>query len=164
MSTNILYGNSAVNQNEIFNTFFVGIHARWAWSPWAQQVSAGHSSLFKFCHPAIHIAVVQSTIPTNRDKFTMNINTVITFCTKKFYDGMLFFSWELHNYQYTNSHYRNYIWVCMHWPLETDWWLSPSPKSIASSPPAGLQQQLLYSHSKNLCITSGLHLVKSNWF
>ena len=30
--------------------------------------------------------------------------------------------------------YRNYISVCMHWPLETDWWLSPSPRSTASSP------------------------------
>jgi len=30
--------------------------------------------------------------------------------------------------------YRNYISVCMHWPLEPDWWLSPSPRSTASSP------------------------------
>ena len=101
---NILYGNSAVTQNGIFNAFFVGIRERWAWSPWAQQVGAGHSSLFKFCHPCIYIAVVQSTIPTNRDKFMMNINTVFTFCTKKFYDGTLFFSWEHHNYQHQNSH------------------------------------------------------------
>ena len=28
-------------------------------------------------------------------------------------------------------------------------------------PLAGLQQQLLYIHNKNLCITSGLHLVQS---
>jgi len=33
---------------------------------------------------SIHIAVVQSTIPTNQEKFTMNISTVFTFCTKNF--------------------------------------------------------------------------------
>ena len=101
----ILYDNSAVTQNEIFNTFFVSIRVRWARSPWARQAGAGHSSLFKFCHPSIHITVVQSTIPTNRYKFTMN-NTVFTFCTETFYDGTLFFSWELHNYQYENSHLK----------------------------------------------------------
>jgi hypothetical protein len=34
----------------------------------------------------------------------MNINTIITFCINKFHDGTLFFSWELYNFQYTNSH------------------------------------------------------------
>ena len=133
MSTNILYGNSAVTQNEILNTFFVGIRARWARSPWARQVGAGHSSLFKFCLPSIHIAVVQSTIPTNWDKFTININTFFNFCTKKFIvarcsrENSIIISMKIVTY-------RNYLWVCMHWPLETDWWFCPSPKSTASSP------------------------------
>ena len=120
MSTNILYGNSAVTQNEIFNTFFVGIRARWARSPWARQVGAGHSSLFKFCHPSVHIGVVQSTIPTNWDKFTININTVFTFCTKKFYYGTLFFSWEFHNYQYENSHLQK-LHFSLHALASGDW-------------------------------------------
>ena len=137
MSTNVLYGNSEVTQNEIFNTFFVGIRARWVRSPWARQVGAGHSSLFKFCHPSIHIAAVQSTIPTNRDKFTMNINTVITICIK--YLMMARCSRE--NSIIISIHivtYRNYIWICMHWHLETDWWLSPSPRSTVSYPTNGV--------------------------
>jgi len=158
MSTNILYGNSAVTQNEIFNTFFVGIRARWARSPWALQVGAGHSSLFKFCHPSVHIAVVQSTIPTNWDKFTININTVSSFAQKHFIMARC-------------SSRANSIIISMKIVTETTfqfactgpWRLTGGFLQAQSQPLlpplAWLQQQLLYSHNKNLCITSGLHHV-----
>ena len=46
----------------------------------------------------------------------------------------------------------------MHWPLETDWCKAQDQPLLP--PLAGLQQQLLYSNNKNVCFTSGLHLVE----
>ena len=146
MSTNILHGNLVVTQNEIFNTFFFGIRARWARSPWAWQVGAGHSSLFKFCHPSIHIAVVQSTIPTNRDKFTMNITT-FHLLRKKYYDGSCSSreNYIIMSIKIANS--RNNNRVRMHWPLETDWSVSPSARSPSFSPTSGVAAAtLVQSH------------------
>jgi hypothetical protein len=122
------------------------------WAPWARQVGAWHSSLFKFCHTSIHIAVVQSTIPTNWDKFTINFNTVIMArCSSR--ENSIIISMKIVTY-------RNYVSVCMHWP-PGDWLVTLSkPKVNRFFPPLEwLQQQLLYSYNKNLCITSGLHLV-----
>ena len=49
----------------------------------------------------------------------MNINTLFTFCTKS-YDGTLFFSWELHNYQYENSHLQK-LHLSLHALAPGDW-------------------------------------------
>jgi hypothetical protein len=45
--------------------------------------------------------------------------------------------------------YRNYISVCMHWLLETDWWLSPSPRPTASSPTSVVAAATLVQLQKN---------------
>ena len=155
MSTNILYGNSAVTQNEIFNTFFVGIRARWARSPWARQVDAGLSSLFKFCRPSIHVAVAQSTIPTNWDKFTINIKTVFTFCPPK--KNLLWHAVLL----VRNSHLQK-LHFSLHALAPGDWLMALSkPKVNRFFPHYRGCSSNSCSHNKNLCITSGLHLV--NW-
>ena len=116
MSTNILCGNSAVTQNEILNKFNFCHPCEMSTVGQGAQVGAGHSSLFKFFHPSIHIAAVQSTIHTNRHKFSMNITTIITFCINIF---MMARCSSRENYIIISIQtvtYRNYISVSMHWP------------------------------------------------
>ena len=87
--------------------------------------------------PRIHNAVVQSTIPTNRGKFTMNITTVFTFCTKRFMMARCYReNYIIISIKIATS--RNNIRVRMHWPLETDWWVSPRARFTSSSPTSGV--------------------------